>query len=166
MEETKDWLEEIKARVERSTRGVWTQFFHEWQTQTVSLADSFPRRNICGIHHKNGINDAAFISNAHQDIPRLIAEVERLRAENELHKGFIKDQEGAFDEINHLLDVAIETAQDAEEDNERLRGLVAEAEWEDGDCPWCGIEHYDNYNGDERNHLSDCPAFSAPGVVR
>lgn len=44
----------------------------------------------------------------------------------------------------------------------RLRGLIQQAESYGGlhatDCPWCGM-HIDN-------HDLDCPAFSAPGVVR
>jgi len=47
------------------------------------------------------------------------------------------------------------------EDNERLRGLVAQAECVGGDgfCPWCDVRI-------NHPHEPNCPAFSAPGVVR
>lgn len=50
---------------------------------------------------------------------------------------------------------------------ERLRGLVAEAEWVSGgymmglpSCPWC------SYPVKEDGHSPLCPAFSARGEVR
>ncbi len=60
-------------------------------------------------------------------------------------------------------------------DNARLRALIADKEYthcggetEEGEgysesygaCPWCGKDGH----GPDRN--DDCPAFSAPGVVR
>lgn len=43
----------------------------------------------------------------------------------------------------------------------RLRALIAQVEWQtgSGDCIWCGRAAFDG-------HTPDCPAFSAPGVVR
>lgn len=57
----------------------------------------------------------------------------------------------------------------------RLRGLVLEAEWADSDnagdhmCPWCRGYEIGTQPLDTREvvgHRPDCPAFSAPGVVR
>lgn len=47
-------------------------------------------------------------------------------------------------------------------DRERLRRLIAQAEFalEMHECPWC------HYGAVRDAHASDCPAFSAPGVVR
>jgi hypothetical protein len=52
----------------------------------------------------------------------------------------------------------------------RLRALVATAEWvtssvdiggsSEPTCPWCDQDEYD------RKHRPNCPAFSAPGVLR
>lgn len=43
---------------------------------------------------------------------------------------------------------------------ERLRGLIAEVEWNgpDGSCPWCDRWYM--------NHAPDCRAFSARGEVK
>lgn len=69
--------------------------------------------------------DIAVVDQLNQDLNRLIAEVERLQA-----------------------------------DNERLRGLVKQAAYDNLRCPFCGVLY------DKRYHESNCPAFSAPGVVR
>lgn len=62
----------------------------------------------------------------------------------------------------HCLDVA-----HLRSEVERLRGLIAEAEWVSGgyimgpaSCPWCA------YPVKEDGHSPKCPAFSARGEVR
>lgn len=49
-------------------------------------------------------------------------------------------------------------------DVRRLRGLVATAERRDYVCSWCDADR--GLTGPETHHRDDCPAFSAPGVVR
>jgi len=62
-------LDAIKARCEAATPGPWT----------VSLGDLH-----CIIpEDSNGINDWHFCANAREDVPALVAEVERLQAEVE-----------------------------------------------------------------------------------
>ncbi len=57
------------------------------------------------------------------------------------------------------LGTLIEQIKSAEADNERLRDLIASKELVGSggyECPWCW----------KFDHAADCPAFSAPGVVR
>ena len=57
---------------------------------------------------------------------------------------------------------------------ERLRGLIAEAEYADhspdgNSCPWCGVvargQRY-SFQREDPDHAPNCPAFSARGEVR
>lgn len=52
-------------------------------------------------------------------------------------------------------------------ENDRLRALIAQAELGTGSmciCPWC--ESINEAGDCHLAHTPDCPAFSAPGVVR
>ena len=64
-------IEEIKAREQAATKGPW-----EDETTDVWIGD----RHIAEVYSSP---DTAFIAHARTDIPALIAEVERLTAENE-----------------------------------------------------------------------------------
>ena len=67
-------LQEIKKRADRATTGPW---FCSWST-----FEEFAKVNIEGFCITDELNDfdAEFIAHARQDVPALIAEVERLRS--------------------------------------------------------------------------------------
>jgi hypothetical protein len=94
---------------------------------------------------------ATFIAHARADIPALLDEVERLRAEV------------AFDATLANVDSAALDALSAE--NDRLRAALEAVEWErwsdDGDeyCPWCTV----NKN---LGHTANCQRQAALGVQR
>lgn len=84
-----DRLDEIRAREEAATPGPWVAFGHfNTDEQVTIMADTdggeyvaiWDRPWAIGGHDERSIrDDAAFIANARQDIPYLLAEVERLR---------------------------------------------------------------------------------------
>ena len=81
---TPERLEAIRQRVEKATQGPWNFEGNKWQDGYVIYS---PIKR--GFHNNGGEvaevddsyepSDAEFIANARQDIPDLLAEVERLR---------------------------------------------------------------------------------------
>ncbi len=87
---TKEYLEEIKIRLSKSSPGNWiTQVegrdegcgSHFIMTGVKNANDYLSKERGDDIEFASGftINDQDFIANARQDIPLLIAEVERLQ---------------------------------------------------------------------------------------
>lgn len=79
---TDERLSEIEERVNKATAGPWTALGDgDWQ-DVSGFAHDFG----CGCCQREDGNfvaaDAQFIAHARQDVPELIAEVRRLRAEN------------------------------------------------------------------------------------
>ncbi len=70
-EVTKEELEAMKARAEAATRGEWS--CKKWRV--VALTGDALRWDAQRVESAN----AEFIAHAHQDLPRLIAEIERQR---------------------------------------------------------------------------------------
>lgn len=88
----------------------------------------------------------------------------------QLEKQLIAERDGWKTRLFEMQNAAIDLAKD----NARLRALIKDAEFEgcvgrdsDTACPWCGEEPAQSRGADDRriDHV-DCPAFSAPGVVR
>ncbi|MGN7387780.1 hypothetical protein [Sporosarcina sp. SAFN-015] len=74
-------LEAIRKRAEAATVGPW-----KYNDQHGYLAPVTPQREICAITNEiTRYYDAEFIAHAREDIPALLAEVERLRDEIESH---------------------------------------------------------------------------------
>lgn len=71
-----DRLEEIKARYAAATPGPWTVKFDDLDLTGIRVANG----------KKMTVDDIWFIGHSPRDIPWLIAEVERLRAENRMLK--------------------------------------------------------------------------------
>jgi len=72
-------LQAIKARAEKATPGPWEQLSGEWYGEPRNLVQC----DECTItEHVYKKSDADFIAHSREDIPALIAEVERLQAEN------------------------------------------------------------------------------------
>lgn len=71
---TAEQLAEIKARAEAATPGPWKRF----RMDRFSINNEPLEKHICGVSQESE-HDAAFIAHAREDIPALLAEVERLR---------------------------------------------------------------------------------------
>jgi len=79
---TSDELQAIKACAERATPGPW----HYDSYRTVFRASGPADDDICTVPQRERSADAVFIALAREDIPHLLAEVERLSNElDELH---------------------------------------------------------------------------------
>ena len=74
---TTDEIEAIKARCERATAGPWKSFI---ETREKISGSEFIQTGGEDIYLTGATEaDQDFIAHARQDIPRLIAEIERLR---------------------------------------------------------------------------------------
>ena len=95
MEMTEEQLQEIKERVAKATPGPW-----KWENYGAEYDFETTMPSLNGVNNKEIMNfgdgeqyyptegtppdeaDAGFIAHAREDVPALIAEVERLRKEN------------------------------------------------------------------------------------
>lgn len=73
-------LNAIKKRAEAATNGPWCAKYGYGEEAEVTTGVSFSSR---GIATTSRTADATFIANARQDVPALIAEVERLRTQQD-----------------------------------------------------------------------------------
>ena len=81
MSDLTDLLDEIQDRVDRATKGPWDAYLvsasrREAGYSAVEVSDT----EVQVTRDVDSWFDADFIAHARQDIPRLIAEIERLRA--------------------------------------------------------------------------------------
>lgn len=79
-----DWIDEIKARCEEATPGPWSNPWKDDNTNAIIGGDG---DHVIDIYEDGSLTalmieerNAAFITHAREDIPRLVAEVERLQA--------------------------------------------------------------------------------------
>ena len=95
---TEERIAEIRGREKAATRGPWhdecvigrrkeIETFHTIRDKDGAIVDVLP---ISAYH------DAAFIAHAREDIPALLAEVERLMAENEALKLRVCERQERF----------------------------------------------------------------------
>jgi len=107
---TEEQLEAIRKRAEKATEGPWFHTGYHVATKP-GISGGYPPNSasICEtfdgeyIENNNGINDASFIAHAREDIPKLLAEIDRLRngiaiAINET------SCDDTWDYLNRLLD--------------------------------------------------------------
>ncbi|PAK29583.1 hypothetical protein CJ467_14390 [Bacillus velezensis] len=87
---TKDQLEEIRLRVEATTKGFWhANIHHEWPGNEnlrywiVTLED--------GLAATVTKEDADFIANAHQDIPTLLDHIAELQGKIDLYESYAQE---------------------------------------------------------------------------
>lgn len=90
-------LMQIKDRVEKATAGPWKSR----KDGTVFLEHTQDIANVCTV---NG--DAEFIAHAREDVPRLVAEVERLQADNQRLIDELKKADAFSEDIEQKLFVA------------------------------------------------------------
>ena len=82
---TREQLDAIRARVEAATPGPW-EAGTAFCCPDMGWIDG-PKRMVCPVHesakrtHTLDANDAEFIASAREDVPALLAEVERLTAD-------------------------------------------------------------------------------------
>lgn len=113
MSDLSDHIEQIKARLERATPGPWEVFEHRDHSgleagppHTEEYLRGYVNR-VCGDSEwmRRGVteqqrNDFRFIANAPSDIEFLLAEVERLRIENQgLNDSLVLSLADSFDRI-------------------------------------------------------------------
>lgn len=106
---TREQLDAIRARVEAATRGPW-EAGTAFCCPVAGWVDG-PKRTVCPVYegtkrtHTLDANDAEFIAAAREDVPALLAEVERLTAERD---ELIRWREGwlAVDEASESVAIA------------------------------------------------------------
>ena len=111
-------LAEIEARANAATPGPWevgvlrrecdhptTNQFTEERSVFPPLGESGPVALAAEGEHENG----AFIAHARTDVPALIAEVKRLRAENDVLR---KSADAAVDGVRAMLPAALKVARE------------------------------------------------------
>ena len=86
-------LEPIKARCEQATKGPWFQGPH----YRADVDSPFGCIRACCWSGPQAIADAEFIAHAREDVPALIAEVERLRAGSAPAAVRLLDREAGID---------------------------------------------------------------------
>ena len=118
---TTQQLEAIRKRVVAATAGPWIPFYG-YDGEAVVVAPTNEHGEIATDMYDN---DAEFIAHASEDIPALLAEVERLREKNE--------------DMRIKVEVTDESAESIIAENERLQNALSEiadiADWD------YGLEH-------------------------
>jgi hypothetical protein len=74
---TQKELDEMQARCDAATPGEWVVGVREYSRGVLAGAHEVAEVSDCD--EDNGVSDAAFIAKVRTDMPRLIAEVKRLR---------------------------------------------------------------------------------------
>lgn len=84
---TNERIAEIRERESKATKGPWEQFnYISYPGGLHRVRSRFdPSVTICECRRDYG-HDAAFIAHARQDVPDLLAEVERLNDDDEKHR--------------------------------------------------------------------------------
>lgn len=75
---TNEELQAIKERVERATRGYWWVKYGLGESVEINVGHGFSARYIALDVLRSA--DAEFIAAAREDVPKLLAEIERLRS--------------------------------------------------------------------------------------
>lgn len=92
-------LNEIKERAEKATSGPWLALYEGTNAEIYSTKTA---EDICEITAKDEYHaeDAEFISNAREDVPALVAEVERLQAQLEKCEGLLSWAHDVLDDVH------------------------------------------------------------------
>ena len=81
-DDTRKWLDEVKARYEEATPGPWSAHIPSPAKSGVWIVGNGWSIAVCDTRTNGQCErDAAFIAAAREDIPRLVALVERLSAQ-------------------------------------------------------------------------------------
>jgi hypothetical protein len=163
-------LQAIKARAARATPGPWR--IHDRGTSTTIEAQDGKKWIAQALLGTYGIGNveanAAFLAQARDDIPTLVAEVERQRAE---HTALAEQLRQTMAERDTLSQRAMLAAQEryvgatgAERENVRLRALLRTLYegLSKGYCLWCDDTPLNN---EFYEHASDCPMTEARALL-
>lgn len=136
---TREQLDAIRARVEAATPGPW-EAGTAFCCPDCGWVDG-PKRTVCPVYegtkrtHTLDANDAEFIAAAREDVPALLAEVERLNTEIEAkttqNVALVGMNGRLQQEVERLTTVLAGTESALDNDREyqeRLKGEVAEME--------------------------------------
>lgn len=101
---TTEELEQMKERAEKATAGPW---YYEidgdlWADGQVVLSPLLTEHGVNVLNIRK--TDAQFIAHAREDVPRLVAEVERLQSDNEQYYAKIKRLKSSLISAMSLVD--------------------------------------------------------------
>lgn len=105
-------LSQMKARAEKATAGPWIRT-HDCliRTQNTEIVVAEAWRRV------KGAEDAAFIAHAREDVPRLVAEVERLQSQEHFAEYAIRQNKALWEALSKACAVlGVDTLDYYEED--------------------------------------------------
>ena len=163
-------LQAIKERVARATPGPWQ--IHVRGTSTTIEARDGKKWIAQAVLGTYGIGDvganAAFLAHARDDIPTLVAEVERQRAEHAALAEQLRQTMAERDTLSQRAMLAAKEryvgATGAERENAVLRALLRTlyAGLSKGYCLWCDDTPLNN---EFYEHAPDCPMTEARALL-
>ncbi|WP_175637162.1 hypothetical protein [Oceanobacillus sojae] len=121
---TKQEFEAIKERCEKATKGPWTRSVYKVYDGELGYEVADPART----------EDATFIANARQDIPKLIAEIESLcpigdldivsslRTEKDYLTDIIEEKDGEIERLRKSVEMSKKIIRSLTHENAVLRG--------------------------------------------
>lgn len=113
---TEERLLAIKARAEAATPGPFKVFYRALDFHSgfyESLWAEGQKEVICAVSHgKNDRADAEFLAHAREDVPALLAEVERLRAEVKSLNSIVESMSENIASLDKELEFSDETEYD------------------------------------------------------
>jgi hypothetical protein len=125
---TEDDLKAIEARANAATPGPWAIVYDGSSDWSIGPQPDPQGLSVAGVW-KSGWSDgnppdAEFIASARTDVPLLVAEVRRLSAENAEMRTVIAAEKNSADAYTTAFDAEVDRRATAEEEVERLRGVV------------------------------------------
>jgi hypothetical protein len=163
-------LQAIKARAARATPGPW-QLHVRGTSTTIEAQDGkkWIAQALLGTYGIGNVEaNAAFLAHARDDIPTLVAEVERQRAEHAALAEQLRQTTAARDDLSQRAMLAAQEryvgATGTERENVRLRALLRTL-YEGlsrGYCLWCDDTPLNN---EFYEHASDCPMTEARALL-
>jgi hypothetical protein len=160
-------LQAIKTRAARATPGPW-QIHVRGTSTTIEAQDGkkWIAQAMLGTYGIGNVEaNADFLAHARDDIPTLLAEVERQRAEHAALAEQLRKTTAARDDLSQRAMLAAqERYVGADRENVRLRALLRTL-YEGlsrGYCLWCDDTPLNN---EFYEHASDCPMTEARALL-
>lgn len=148
-------LAAMRAREKAATDGPWGFDSETGDIEAVSIWRVVAEVPDLEMPLVNTQADRAFIAAARTDMPALLAEVDRLRAENEHLKGVVQWRDGLAD----AADIMRSELHECQKRVARLEGVLKRVQWVEDSygafwCPVCN-------KGDYVPHAPDCELAAA-----
>ncbi|SRR5258705_12269601 len=160
-------LHAIKARASRATPGPW-QIHVRGTSTTIEAQDGkkWIAQAVLGTYGIGNVEaNAAFLAHARDDIPTLVAAVERQRTEHAALAEQLRQTTAARDDLSQRAMLAAqERYVGADRENVRLRALLRTLYegLSKGYCLWCDDTPLNN---EFYEHASDCPMTEARALL-